>query len=174
MWTEEEAKQKWVGRGKKRGHSKGYIRVLCPEHPNAQSDGYIFEHRLVMSNMLGRALLPNEHVHHLDENPSNNDPANLEILSPSEHRLYHSDGIGAHSTRPCCGACGKPIPYSNSTGLCVNHYWESVRNSNEKCAVTDCGARAGGRSGLCLKHVKHRANKRRHNPSWEFDYVYGK
>jgi hypothetical protein len=45
----------------------GYVSILRPEHPNAQSDGYVAEHRLVMSESLGRPLATNEHVHLLDE-----------------------------------------------------------------------------------------------------------
>lgn len=42
---------------------QGYVLVWNPNHPNAnkgKGKGYIFEHRLVMSEHLGRALEKNE------------------------------------------------------------------------------------------------------------------
>lgn len=75
--------------------AQGYILVWCPEHPNANkgkksSLGYIFEHRLVMSNMLKRPLKESEHVHHINNNKADNRPENLQIMSNSEHRKYHA------------------------------------------------------------------------------------
>lgn len=46
--------------------------------------------RKTMEEHLGRSLRSDEHVHHKDEDYTNNDIDNLEILSPSEHqRLHH-------------------------------------------------------------------------------------
>jgi hypothetical protein len=45
----------------------------------ARADGYIMEHRLVMAQMCRRLLLRSEVVNHLDHNPTNNDPLNLEL-----------------------------------------------------------------------------------------------
>lgn len=66
-----------------------YKRVYDPSHPNSYSDGHIMEHRLVMSNKLGRPLLPSEHVHHIDGDKTNNSPDNLEIVNKSEHHRSH-------------------------------------------------------------------------------------
>ena len=41
----------------------GYIFIYMPDHPNAQSMGYVAEHRLVMEKKLGRYLFPSEKVH---------------------------------------------------------------------------------------------------------------
>lgn len=46
-------------------------------------------HRYVMEVVLGRELRPEEIVHHEDHNPLNNDPANLVVLSRSEHMRLH-------------------------------------------------------------------------------------
>lgn len=73
----------WKGGRKIR--KDGYILVYRPEHPYA-SGNYVLEHRLVMEQVLGRFLLPTEVVHHIDENPSNNAPENLQLFdSQSEH-----------------------------------------------------------------------------------------
>lgn len=80
-----EESPKW--QGGRRETPKGYIMILCPEHPRAQS-GYVFEHRLVMEKHLGRFLLPTETVHHKNGIKSDNRYENLELWSKS-----HSDGI---------------------------------------------------------------------------------
>ena len=64
----------------------GYIHIWLPGHPMASKVGYVLEHRLVMSQHLGRLLLHSELVHHKDGNPQNNRIENLELLSPAAHR----------------------------------------------------------------------------------------
>ena len=43
-----------------------------------------------MEQKLGRPLRSDEFVHHIDEDPANNAPDNLEITTNSLHRKYHS------------------------------------------------------------------------------------
>ncbi len=50
---EDEAKTKWPFTGQKNGHSGGYVRVLSVNHPNADSDGYVYYHQYVASLVLG-------------------------------------------------------------------------------------------------------------------------
>lgn len=88
----------WKG-GRTRDKS-GYILVYVPSHPQANSNGYIREHRLVMEQMLGRHLLPEEVVHHKDNNPANNDPSNLE--------LFHTNA--AHLAETLRGQCPEWTP----------------------------------------------------------------
>lgn len=49
-------------------------------------------HRVVAEQMIGRALLPNEIVHHKDGNRLNNTPENLEVMTTSEHSRMHMLG----------------------------------------------------------------------------------
>jgi hypothetical protein len=62
----------------------GYRLVFRPEHPNANRGGYILEHRLVMSEQLGRPLTAHEDVHHKNGIRADNRPENLE-LRPRHH-----------------------------------------------------------------------------------------
>ncbi len=71
-----------------------YPRTRKPEHPNAHRDGRIRIHRLVMAAKLGRPLNPDEHVHHVDGNHANNNPANLMVVSNAEHMRLHRVASG--------------------------------------------------------------------------------
>jgi hypothetical protein len=71
--------------------SHGYVLIYVgKDHHLADVRGYAYEHRIVAEKKLGRRLRKGELVHHLDENPQNNDPSNLEVKrSVAEHRFAH-------------------------------------------------------------------------------------
>lgn len=69
---------------KKRSATRGYVSVKALGHPMAMSNGYALEHRLVMSNHLGRPLLPAENVHHVNGIRDDNRIENLELWSTSQ------------------------------------------------------------------------------------------
>jgi len=63
----------------------------------------VYLHRVVAAQKLGRELRRGEVVHHLDGDPANNHPDNLEICSSaSVHRLHHRrsnrDNVAADRT----------------------------------------------------------------------------
>lgn len=62
----------------------GYVMIWKPEHPNAKKIGYISEHRLVMSEVIGRPLVPGENVHHINGDKMDNNPNNLELWNTSQ------------------------------------------------------------------------------------------
>ena len=69
----------------------GYVWILCPNHPHAPKMGYVREHRLVMEEVLGRYLLPEEIPHHLNGIKNDNRPENLLLLvNQAEHRREHA------------------------------------------------------------------------------------
>src|SRR5215211_930994 len=59
--------------------ARGYVRVYRPEHPNAVGLGWVYEHVLVMSQLLGRPLFPDEQVHHRNGQRDDNRAGNLEL-----------------------------------------------------------------------------------------------
>ena len=68
----------------------GYILLFRPDHPYADRDGYVLEHRLILEKEFGRILLPTEIVHHIDLDKQNNDPSNLKMFDNlGDHLAYH-------------------------------------------------------------------------------------
>lgn len=77
----------WKG-GRYKNH--GYWLVWKPKHPNSATNGYIGEHRLVMSEHLGRSLVKQENVHHKNGDRSDNRLENLELwnkMQPAGQRV---------------------------------------------------------------------------------------
>lgn len=68
----------------------GYVFIYQPEHPNAKRSGtggggYVLEHRLVMEKILGRYLLPDEDVNHINGKKDDNRPENLTVVRHYAH-----------------------------------------------------------------------------------------
>lgn len=65
-----------------------------PEHRQAIQHpklfGWIYEHRVIAEEFMGRPLRDDEEVHHLDEDKLNNHPENLLVLPNSQHLKLHA------------------------------------------------------------------------------------
>lgn len=71
--------------------NNGYKRVYYPSHPNSDSNGLIYEHQIVASEILGKPLQKNYYIHHKDGNKLNNAKENLLIFnSNKDHTVFHS------------------------------------------------------------------------------------
>lgn len=76
-------------KGGKRRHGQ-YIEIHSPGHPFCNKAKYVFEHRLVMEKHLGRYLKPEEEIHHINNNRSDNRIKNLKLFkNKSKHMKFH-------------------------------------------------------------------------------------
>jgi len=74
----------WKG-GRITDKSKGYVRILKPNHPNRDQKGYVKEHIYIMSKHLGRKIEKDEIVHHLNGIKGDNSIENLELCTFKSH-----------------------------------------------------------------------------------------
>lgn len=121
---------KHCGSGPKARHWKGgritlpsgYVLVYSPDHPDANADGYIREHRLIAESIVGRRLYENEVVHHKDGNRSNNALDNLEVCKSVAHHNNKHKKIDLARREPdapnpiieCACGCGGRQPMYDS------------------------------------------------------------
>jgi hypothetical protein len=77
------------GASRKLDKTLGYVRVYAPMHPEANTWGYVYEHRLIAENIIGRRLEMNEIVHHKNGKRWDNRPENLEVMDKNDHARLH-------------------------------------------------------------------------------------
>lgn len=114
--------------GSIQNHNSGngliYRRVKIGE-PNI----WDYEHRAIMSQLIGRQLKDSEQVHHIDGNTLNNSPENLQLLTRSEHTKEHLSLKGRWSLRfsSCvdCGTTEKPhLPQGRCSACYQRHRYQ--------------------------------------------------
>lgn len=81
-------------------------------------------HRLLVEELLGRKLSDDEEVHHIDGDKKNNDPSNLKIVTPSEHKRLHVRVPEGHWTwrYAACRDCGGTSREHFGFGYCALCY----------------------------------------------------
>lgn len=99
------------------------------------------EHIVIAENALGKPLPEGSQVHHLDENPSNNDPRNLVICpNQSYHSLLHQR---TRALQECGNAnylkCQHCKQYDNPERLCI--YTNNIYH--RKCETEYTRSRSG-------------------------------
>ena len=88
----------------------GYIIKRIYNDPNFSTIGYTLQHRYIMSKHLGRKLLKDEMVHHIDMDKTNNDINNLWLCDASQHQIAHT----SYNTL-CAIGFKKPIQFAFDT-----------------------------------------------------------
>lgn len=87
---------------------EGYIEVWRPDHPKADMNGYVKEHRVVWELYNNAMLLHWADVHHLNGNKTDNRIENLEAMIKGKHITTHNL-IDMSDRR--CSVCGSEETY---------------------------------------------------------------
>lgn len=104
---------------------RGRVRVtLHPSHPYAYRAGWAYRYRLLVQYELGRKLLDNEHVNHIDGRIDNDRLDNLEVMGAEYHGRYHAALIDVAG-------------YRDNSGRFIEHDVNdvSIHNVNRYAAV---------------------------------------
>jgi hypothetical protein len=130
-----------------------YTRLRMPGHPLADKCGMVLEHRLVLSQKLGRWLRREEHTHHLNGDRRDNRPENLVVTRNGLHQAtYHPQGQKGPRTCAVCGTLGRTVGW----GMCSRCYHRAcylTRNPAPLCHV--CGKRTSiGRTVHVRCHLR--------------------
>jgi len=89
--------------------ASGRMRVYRPDHPRAftckGSRGYYYRSHVVWWLCTGQVVPKEMDLHHRDENQLNDSIDNLELLTKSVHKKYHS----GNDIRCICFVCRKEV-----------------------------------------------------------------
>ncbi len=98
-WGDPNISKRSISFGSYRYNKEGYILVRAPDDwPSRRCDGYILEHRFVMEKKIGRSLLKNEVIHHINGMRDDNRIENLELTQTGIHSKGHLPNL--------CPKCG--------------------------------------------------------------------
>ena len=100
--------------------------------------------KYLMEQELGHSLMPNEEVHHKDENPLNNDLTNLEVRMHGEHQAEHATKY--YDITAVCGWCGKEFLWTSTQ---QSHFYSNQRIRETTSNTPFCSRQCAG------KHNRH-------------------
>lgn len=120
--------------------------------------------KYLMEQELGRPLMPNEEVHHRDENPLNNALENLEVRIHGEHQAEHSTKY--HDTIATCGWCGKEFLW---TGRRQRTFYANRRYGRNFSEKPFCSRECSGKYGRMIQERDH--NSLRKLSSAQVEYI---
>lgn len=94
--------------------SNGYVLLLIPGHHLADVRGYVYEHRVIAEQNIGRRLRPGEQVHHINSIKTDNRPENIDVVESIAHHRLIERRIQLDNRRPgesnpeiaCACGCG--------------------------------------------------------------------
>lgn len=69
-------------------HNLGYVLVIVRNHPYADAQNRVLEHRLVVEKQIGRYLLPREVVHHIGDKDDNRPCMLMAFANNAAHKKY--------------------------------------------------------------------------------------
>lgn len=123
----------------RRRQTDDYVRVLCPDHPKANSKGYVYEHVLVAERALGRYMPDGAEVHHCNERKADNRGVNLVICPDHKyHGLIHvrADALRASGNPdwrkcPYCKKYDDPVSMSLHKSKKGNGYYYHLKCCND-------------------------------------------
>ena len=110
----------WKIKGKVSAGKK-YDNAIVPDHPCADSHGYVAYHRIVAENMIGRLLKSDEIVHHRNDDGKDNRPENLQVMTNSEHVRRHVTQRGRKTVILRCPHCKKVFKRHHNKSHLVNN-----------------------------------------------------
>lgn len=127
-----------------------YKLLYMPKHPEASTNGCVYEHRIIAEKILGRKLKPGETIHHIDNNKKNNSEENLLIFATnSDHTAYHTgceiyqnDGLWyAVKTSRKIASNGKSYRlYTHICPICDKEY-ATINKKQIYCSI-ECSGKA--------------------------------
>ena len=83
----------WRWKGGRRTEKDGYTQILKRDHPFSHASGYVYEHRFIIEQKIGRFLEPEESVHHINKIKDDNRHKNL--------MAFKSEGIHQRFEKSC-------------------------------------------------------------------------